>query len=109
MYNRHDTAIEKKGPDPYLQQKIQTASPEQLISYLLDMAISACHREDKYKASRIVSELIISLDPQYLEVVTPFYHVYQHVNYLIRNQQFEAARALLLDLQETWNTAFKVS
>ena len=109
MYKSNDTKMAVKGPDPYLQQKIHTASPEQLITYLLDMAISACNQEDKFKANRVVSELIISLDPQYPEVVTPFYHVYQHINYLIRGRRFENARVLLVDLKETWNSAFKIS
>ena len=36
--------------NPYLVQKVMTASPEELIKYVYDAAIGACAREDHRRA-----------------------------------------------------------
>lgn len=46
----------------YQNQAIFSASPEQLITKLYDIAISACHREDRVKLRRVLQELLGSLN-----------------------------------------------
>ena len=39
--------------DPYLKQKVLTASPAQLISYVYDLGISSCINRDKIKLNKV--------------------------------------------------------
>ena len=50
-----------KKMDPYLQQKVMSASP-QLVSYIYDIGISACTNKDKIKLNKVLSHLKESLD-----------------------------------------------
>ena len=47
--------------DPYLQQKVMTASPTELVVYLYDIGISSCiKRQDRViKTSHISKNLLI--------------------------------------------------
>ena len=64
--------------NPYLMQKVMTASPEQLISYIYDIAISACAQKDHIKATQAVQELINSLNFDYKEQSLTFFRIYRY-------------------------------
>jgi len=99
----------KKKLDPYLIQKIKTASPDQLISYVYDSAIAACSKKDSYKASTAVRELIKSLNFEYKQISVVFYNVYRYINNKIIKGHFEEAREMLIDIKKTWASSMKVS
>ena len=44
-----------KKIDPYLQQKVMSASPAQLVSYIYDIGISACTNNDKIKLNKVLT------------------------------------------------------
>ena len=46
----------------YQKQAIMSASPDQLIAKLYDMAVAACRREDRTKLKAVLVELIASLN-----------------------------------------------
>ena len=46
-----------KKIDPYLQQKVMSASPTQLVSYVYDIGMSACINKDKIKLNKVLSHL----------------------------------------------------
>lgn len=46
----------------YQKQAIMSASPDQLITKLYDMAVAACRREDRAKLKAVLVELIASLN-----------------------------------------------
>ncbi len=93
---------QKQKLDPYLVQKVMSASPQQLISYIYDAAIVSCGQRDSIKAGKSVRELMKSLNFDYKEVAFTFYNVYRYVNNLIINGNFEDARDILVDLKNTW-------
>ena len=99
----------KVQQNPYLTQKIMSASPEQLISYLYDAAIAACGRDDLQKSSRAVRELISALNFEYKDIAVTFFQVYRYINNLISQRRFEEARQMLTDLKSSWATAMKVA
>jgi len=102
-------ATPKKGPDPYLQQKIMSASPHQLVAYIYDAGIAACIQKDKERALRAVQELINALDFSKEEKVTgTFYQVYRHLMEQLRNDQFDTVRTALSDIRKSWVDAMKV-
>lgn len=102
MSNYHDSA------DNYLVQKVMTASPEQLISYVYDIAIVACTRKDREKAGKAVQELINSLSFDHKEIATSFFQVYRYTLNTIQEGRFEAALEILTELKSSWAEAMKV-
>lgn len=95
--------------NPYLMQKIMSASPEQLISYILDAGITACAKKDYSNASKAVQALINALNFDYKEISLTFFNVYRYINRLIQKGQFDEAKEMLADIRKTWSTAMKTS
>ena len=91
----------------YLTQRIMSASPNELISYIYDVAIAGCGTNDSVKAGNAVRELMKSLNFEYKEIALTFYNVYRYINYNIINGNFSNARELLVDLKKTWDDAMK--
>lgn len=98
-----------KKANPYLAQKIMTASPEQLILYIYDASISACGRKDRRKAAEAIQELVNSLNFKEKKVAGTFYNMYQYILNLIHNQNFEEAQVLLREIRNTWAEAMKLN
>lgn len=99
----------QKNDNPYLNQKIMSASPNQLISYVFDAGIAACGRQDRSKATQAVNTLIKALNFDYKEIATTFFNMYRFINRLVVQGRFEEARNILVDLKQTWNTAMNVT
>ncbi len=98
----------KPGVDPYLKQKIMSASPEQLISYIYDVAISSCRREDEIKSTRAINELINALNFDQKEIATRFFQLYRYILNLISKRKFDEAATMLSELRTAWAEAMKV-
>ena len=98
-----------KKVNPYLAQKIMTASPEQLILYIYDASISACGRKDHVRAAEAIQELINSLNFKEKKVAGTFYHMYQHILTLIHKKQFNEALVLLREIRNTWAEAMRLN
>lgn len=94
--------------NPYLVQKIMTASPEELIKYVYDAAITACAREDHSRALQAVQELINALNFETGEVAQTFYKVYNSIMERIHKREFEEAREQLISIRTTWNRAMNL-
>jgi len=94
--------------NPYLIQKILSASPEQLISYVYDAAIKACAIKSRSEALRAVQVLISSLDFNQKEMSVTFYNVYRYINHTLSYGKFAEAKKNLEDLKSTWAKAMKV-
>ena len=93
--------------DPYLQQKVMTASPTELVVYLYDIGISSCIKKDKIKLSKLLSHLKESLDysPQTEKLSYLFASVYDHISFLVRNDKFDEAKSSFSDIKTTWKQA----
>ena len=94
--------------NPYLVQKVMTASPEQLIAYMYDAGVAACGREDKIKAIQVVQELINALKFDNKEVAVTFFSIYRYIQVLIREKNFKEARDALIELKLTWAKAHQL-
>ena len=96
-----------KKIDPYLQQKVMSASPAQLVSYIYDIGISACINNDKIKLNKVLSHLKETLDysPNTREVSNTFLSVYEHISFLVRNNRFDEAKNNFLQIKTVWKEA----
>jgi len=106
VHRKEKTNTNKKNP--YLIQKVMSASPEQLISYVYDAGIKACATENRNDALRAVHVLINALDFDKKEMSITFYNVYRYINYTITRGKFAEAKKNLEELKSTWNQAMKV-
>jgi len=94
--------------NPYLVQKIVSASPEELIAYIYEAAIKACNQEDQRRALEAIQELINALNFDAKEISPKFYYIYQHVIHLVNTKKYVEARGMLNDLRSTWVQAMKL-
>lgn len=106
------TTQNKPGPstqkNPYLVQKVMSASPAQLISYVYDAGIKACAIRNRSEALRAVQVLTNALNYDKQEMSVTFYNVYRFINYTISQGKFAEAKKDLEDLKLTWAKAMKV-
>ena len=95
-------------PNPYVNQKIMSASPEQLIVYIYDAAITACRRQDRIKVTQAVNLLINSLDFEHKEIAGTFYRTYSALLNLIGKGRFGEVEASINEIRSTWISAMKL-
>lgn len=101
--------IKQNNTDPYLQQKILSASPKQLVAYIYDAGISACVQKDKERALRSIQELINSLDfDQGKELTKTFYQMYRFLQTQLRQDKYDEVKNILTEIRKTWIEAHKV-
>lgn len=96
-----------KKIDPYLQQKVMSASPAQLVSYVYDIGMSACINKDKIKLNKVLSHLKETLDygPNTKEISLTFASVYDYISFLVKNNRFDEAKNTFLQIKTTWKEA----
>jgi len=95
--------------DPYLKQKIFSASSEQLVSYIYDAIIAACHRKDQGRALRGLMGLVTALNFDYKEVAVPLYQLYQYCLERARKRKFDEVEELIGGLKSAWAEAMNVN
>lgn len=102
----------KNTRDHYLEQKILSASPEQLIAYVYDAAIAGCIKRDFDKASSSLRVLIQSLNfgekKEMQEMSTKFYKTYDYLLDLLRKKKFDEVLTYLKEIRGTWVEAMNV-
>ncbi len=95
-------------PNPYLVQKIMTASPEELISYIYEAAIRACIQEDHTRALEAVQQLINALNFDAGDISSTFYQVYSGILDHLYKRDYDTAKEILIDLRKTWSEAMNI-
>lgn len=100
--------VRAKNMNPYLIQKVMSASPEQLIAYVYEAGVTACAKGDRAKAINAVSTLIKALNFEHKEIATTFFNVYRYLNRLIYKGKLDEAKIIFSDLKQTWSKAYKV-
>ena len=88
--------------NPYLEQKVMTASPEQLIAYVYEVGSASCAQQDADRARRALQILTQSLNFDVKEVSPVFYDVYRYINHLVNRRKFKEAKQAFDDLKQTW-------
>lgn len=106
---RAQTQAQAIEQDPYLKQKVMSASPEQLISYVYDVVLAACRREDQEKALRGLMGLVNSLNFEYKDIAVPMYQLYQYCLEKVRKREFDEVEGLIGGLKSAWVEAMKVN
>ena len=91
-----------KGNNPYLKQKILSASPEQLVCYIYDAGIIACKQKNSGKAGRAIRELINALNFEYKELAVPLFDLYRYCLNMITAEKFKDAQEILEGLRQAW-------
>ena len=102
----HDRDLDR---NPYLKQKILSASPEQLISYIYDAIITACHRKDQELALRGLMGLVNALNFDYKEIAVPMYQLYRYCLDRIRKREYDEVKELINGLKSAWAEAMSVN
>lgn len=105
---RQMTPKKRKLQNPYLVQKIMSASQEELIAYIYEYGVTACAQQDPVKARTAVNHLVQALNFEYKEMANTFLNVYRYLGHLINQKRFDEAKAILNDLKNTWAKAFNL-
>ncbi len=101
--------INTSNKDPYLKQKILSASPEQLIAYIYDAILIACRNGDQERVLRGVSSLIDALNFKYEEIAIPMFQMYQYCQEQARQKEFEQVEVIIAEFKSVWSEAMNVS
>lgn len=102
-------AMENNVEDPYLVQKVMSARPEQLISYVYDVVISACQRKDQDKVLRGLMVLVKALNFDYEDVAVPMFNLYQYCLEQGRKRNYDEVAELITSVRSAWIEAMKVN
>ena len=92
--------------DQYLEQKILSASPKQLIAYIYDAAIVSCTKRDIEKTTAAIGILINSLNfddnEDVKDISSKFIQYYEYILDLVRKNKFDEARDNLKEIRDAW-------
>ena len=87
----------------YQQQAVAAATPEQLIAKLYDVAVAACHRNDRSKLRAVLVELISSLNFEAGgELAGQFYSLYEYCLTESISGDLGVVCELLSELRDAW-------
>ncbi len=92
----------------YLEQEVLSWSKEKLVLKMYDLFIVSCKRHDVTKMSRILIELMGSLNFEYEEISTRLYRLYEYCQRCIFQKKYDEALHIIQELRDTWATAFKL-
>ena len=92
----------------YLEQEVLSWSKEKLVLKMYDLFIVSCKRNDTTKMSRILIELMGSLNFEYEDTSTRLYRLYEYCQRCIFQKKFEEALYIIQELRNTWALAFKL-
>lgn len=92
----------------YLEQEVLSWSREKIILKMYDLFIVSCKRKDVQKMSRVLIELMGSLNFEYEETSTRLYRLYEYCQRCIFQQKFDEALYIVTELRNTWAQAFNL-
>jgi len=101
--------INTSNKDPYLKQKILSASPEQLISYIYDAILIACRNADQERVLRGISSLIDALNFKHEGIAVPMFQMYLYCQEQARQKNFEQVESIITEFKSVWSEAMNVS
>lgn len=92
----------------YIEQEVLSWSKEKLILKMYDLFIVSCKRKDVQKMSRVLIELMGSLNFDYEETATRLYRIYEYCQRCIFQKKFDEALHIIQELRDTWAKAFQL-
>lgn len=99
----------EKGKVPaYLEQEVLSWSKEKIILKMYDLFLVSCKREDVNKMSKVLIELMGSLNFEYEETATRLYRLYEYCQRCIFQKKFDEAYNIISELRSSWASAFSL-
>ncbi len=83
---------------------LSTLSPEELVLKLYDLGIKGCKQKDSEKVSKVLNELIASLDFNYYETANTFHNVYKYALQVLGDSNFSEIENILIELRFAWDS-----
>jgi flagellin-specific chaperone FliS len=106
MFGANKQAPQKQTS--YLEQEVYSWSKEKLILKMYDLFIISAKRNDISKASRVLIELMSSLNFDYEETATRLYRLYEYCQRCIFQKNVEEAIFIIVELRNTWSQTFNL-
>ncbi|MCK5683091.1 hypothetical protein KAJ27_03185 [bacterium] len=89
--------------NPYIENQIMTAPPNDLVTYIFDAAITSCHRKDRKRALEAMDVLIRSLKTEkYKEIGLTLYSAYQTIIAYFFRDDWDEAEQWLWVMRDMW-------
>lgn len=92
----------------YLEQEVLSWSKEKIILKMYDLFIVSCKRNDVQKMSRVLIELMGSLNFEYEDTSTRLYRLYEYCQRCVFQKKYDEALHIIQELRDTWAIAFKL-
>lgn len=92
----------------YLEQEVMSWSKEKIILKMYDLYIVSSKRGDVSKMSRVLIELMGSLNFEYEETATRLYRLYEYCQRCIFQRRFDEALNIIQELRNSWALAFNL-
>ncbi len=92
----------------YIEQEVYSWSKEKLILKMYDLFIVSAKRKDVAKMSRVLVELMGSLNFEYEETSTRLYRLYEYCQRCIFQKKYDEALGIVRELREAWAKAFEL-
>lgn len=97
----------KDGNVPsYLEQEVMSWDKEKLILKMYDLFLVSAKRNDVSKMSRILIELMGSLNFEVEDTATRLYRLYEYAQRCIFQKNLEEASFIIRELRDAWAKAF---
>lgn len=90
----------------YIEQEVLSWSKEKIILKMYDLFIVSNKRKDVNKMSRVLIELMGSLNFEYEETATRLYRLYEYCQRCIFQRKFDEAYYIIQELRDAWAKAF---
>ena len=75
---------------------------------MYDLFIVSCKRNDVQKMSRVLIELMGSLNFEYEDTSTRLYRLYEYCQRCVFQKKYDEALHIIQELRDTWAIAFKL-
>lgn len=99
----------KDGQVPsYLEQEVLSWNKEKIILKMYDLFIVSCKRNDVPKMSKVLIELMGSLNFDYEETATRLYRLYEYCQRCIFQKRSDEALNIIQELRNSWAKAFNM-
>ena len=92
----------------YIEQEVLSWSKEKIILKMYDLFIVSCKRQDVSKMSKVLIELMGSLNFDYEETATRLYRLYEYCQRCIFQKKFDEALHIITELRNAWSQAFEL-
>ncbi len=93
----------------YLEQEVLSWSKEKIILKMYDLFIVSCKRRDTIKMSRVLIELMGSLNFEYEDISTRLYRLYEYCQRCVFQRKYDEALHIIQELRDTWALAFNLN